>query len=118
MGIHATYEPDTGVSVTLTIGAVLDPVRTTGDRNWSFDSLFGRIIEKDCPVIRESKIRLQQTREIGHSKPDPLPHNMDRTKGVAWDEWTVIPNLNLTSTYLDDNFSYRTYYSLHQYLTY
>ncbi|KAH8552155.1 GPI transamidase component PIG-T [Umbelopsis sp. PMI_123] len=39
-----------------TVTSVLDPVRETGRRDWSFSSLFGREIESSCPVSDRSAV--------------------------------------------------------------
>ena len=106
--MHVKFHPDKGVQVQFTVGAVLDPVRTTGTRNWSFESLFGRNIEKNCVVMRDPHIRLQQRSDIGISKPSPYPDKYERAKGAgAWDRWAVKSGLALNSTFIDEEWSYR-----------
>ena len=113
IGVHVTFNPDKGVQVRLTVGAVLDPVRTTGTRNWSFESLFGRNIGKECVVMRDADIRLLQRPDIGTSKPSPYPNDYERAKGSeAWDRWKVRAGLALNSTFIDEEWSYRRWFTV------
>jgi phosphatidylinositol glycan class T len=110
IGVHVSFNADKGTQVQLTVGAVLDPVRTTGTRNWSFESLFGRNIEKDCVVMRMADIRLQQRTDIGITKPSPYPDQYERAKGAeSWDRWNVRAGFALNSTFVDEDeeWSYR-----------
>ncbi|KAG6872379.1 hypothetical protein C0995_010193 [Termitomyces sp. Mi166 len=52
MSVHVLWREDQGVEIRLTFQAISDPVFA----DWSFRTLFGRIIEKTCPVAQSSRV--------------------------------------------------------------
>lgn len=109
MGIHATWDPEKGVGLSMTVGAVLDPMRLNGynSMDWTFESLFGRNVQKLCAVTSEATVKLSQVRSIGHADIEPRPTAIDRAKGVAWEIWYIgNDGLNVTAKYPKE-FTYR-----------
>ncbi|KAI5896118.1 Gpi16 subunit, GPI transamidase component [Schizophyllum commune H4-8] len=60
LGVHVRWIPEEGIEVRLTAQVVSDLFRTlnTDKRDWSFQTLFGRTIEKACPVAGRSTVRV------------------------------------------------------------
>ncbi|KAG8932852.1 Subunit of the glycosylphosphatidylinositol transamidase complex-like protein [Tulasnella sp. 418] len=56
IGVHVTWHEGTGIQLKLGFGAVLDPLRMAGKRDWSFQSLFDSKIQTSCPVADESHV--------------------------------------------------------------
>ena len=113
IGVRVTFNPDKGVQVQLTVGAVLDPVRTTGTRDWSFESLFGRNIGKACVVMRNPTVRMLQRRDLGISDTIPYADDYERGKGAeAWDRFNVRAGLALNNTFPDEGWSYRRWFTV------
>ncbi|KAF8259404.1 GPI transamidase component PIG-T [Lactarius quietus] len=56
LGVHVRWRADVGVELTLTVQAVLDPVRTSADRrrDWTLESLFERSVPQSCNVALSS----------------------------------------------------------------
>lgn len=61
LGVHVRYRSGMGVEVRLAFQAVFDPVRysTERRRDWSFHSVFGRVVRMACPVARSSLVRVR-----------------------------------------------------------
>ncbi|KAF8875658.1 GPI transamidase component PIG-T [Infundibulicybe gibba] len=57
MGLHVQWHAKEGVQVRLTFQSVSDPQRISSQqtRDWSFQSLFDRTIDRNCPVARSSR---------------------------------------------------------------
>ncbi|KAG9003247.1 Subunit of the glycosylphosphatidylinositol transamidase complex-like protein [Tulasnella sp. JGI-2019a] len=75
IGMHVVWKEKTGVELTLTFGAVMDPVRALESkkkRDWSFSSLFGRTIPHACPVASASRIEVDLPNAPYHISPEPL----------------------------------------------
>ncbi|KAF9524123.1 GPI transamidase component GPI16 [Crepidotus variabilis] len=58
MSVHVLWRGDEGVEVRLTFQSVSDPLRSavTRKQDWSFESLFGRTIDRPCPVAETSEV--------------------------------------------------------------
>jgi len=83
MGVHVLLDPAKGIEVRLTFQSVSDPVRSSasGRRDWSFASIFGRSIEKYCPVALSSNIRIELPEDKSYTlSPDPTSIDGD----IAW----------------------------------
>ncbi|KAF6749392.1 GPI transamidase component GPI16 [Ephemerocybe angulata] len=83
MGVHVLWHEDEGVEVRLTFQTVSDPLRNYQARkqDWSFESLFGRKVERACPATRSSIVEV--------SLPQDSPYNLSpeptlAEKEVAW----------------------------------
>ncbi|EGN97089.1 hypothetical protein SERLA73DRAFT_56706 [Serpula lacrymans var. lacrymans S7.3] len=74
MSVHVTWREGQGVEVRLIFQTVIDPIRNSGGkrRDWSFESLFGRVVENRCPVATTSRVRIQLPSEETYAiLPDP-----------------------------------------------
>ncbi|KAI0248272.1 GPI transamidase component PIG-T [Lactifluus subvellereus] len=60
LGVHVRWRAGAGVELTLTVQAVLDPVRTSVERwrDWTLRSLFDRSIPRSCNIATSSVIRV------------------------------------------------------------
>ncbi|CCL99760.1 uncharacterized protein FIBRA_01782 [Fibroporia radiculosa] len=89
MGVHVRYRQDIGVEVRLAFQAVIDPVRYSPERrrevsqiltciypDWSFLSIFDRVIERACPVADTSIIRVKLPTEASYAMT-PTPTSID-----------------------------------------
>ena len=94
MGVHVLWHEEEGVELRLTFQSVSDPLRSSLGRtqgqffyainiyhmrlvtknnnlDWSFQTLFGRSINRNCPVARKSHITVSLPRDAAYSlKPD------------------------------------------------
>ncbi|EIN14492.1 GPI transamidase component GPI16, partial [Punctularia strigosozonata HHB-11173 SS5] len=98
MGVHVFYHGGRtgkkGVEVRLTFQAVFDPVRLSSDhkRDWSLPSLFGRTIERGCPVARSSLVRVGLPMDGVPYALSPDSHVVHKEEGVAvYDVQTTTP---------------------------
>jgi len=92
MGVHVLWRHNEGVEVRLTFQSVSDPLRISLGRkqgwfllkskkkfivqtlgvDWSFQSLFGRTIERPCPVAQSSRVLVTLPSEGMYSiRPEP-----------------------------------------------
>jgi len=74
MGVHVLWRQDEGVEVRLTFQSVSDPFRISSSRkqNWSFQTLFGRTIERSCPVAQSSGVIVTLPTDAVYSiRPEP-----------------------------------------------
>ncbi len=63
--------------------------------------------------MRDPYIRLRQRLDIGVSKPSPYPDDYERGKGAEpWDRWKVKAGLALNSTLIDEEWSYRMWFTV------
>ncbi|VDC07906.1 unnamed protein product [Peniophora sp. CBMAI 1063] len=58
LGINVLWKENGVVELKMTVEAVFDPVRTSpdGKRDWSFRSIFGRTIQRPCPVAWDAHV--------------------------------------------------------------
>ncbi|KZV68526.1 Gpi16 subunit, GPI transamidase component [Peniophora sp. CONT] len=74
LGINVVWKEGGVVELKMTVQAVFDPVRTSpdGKRDWSLRSIFGRTIERACPVASSSNVELMTDGIEGYTlEPNP-----------------------------------------------
>ncbi|KAH6907553.1 GPI transamidase component GPI16 [Coprinopsis sp. MPI-PUGE-AT-0042] len=92
LGVHVTWDPPSSYSripelnddeetdkgvvrVQLSFQAVLDPLRNPNvqRQDWSFESLFGRKVERSCPVAEDSRVTVSIPGEDDYTlSPEPF----------------------------------------------
>ncbi|KAI0287503.1 GPI transamidase component PIG-T [Multifurca ochricompacta] len=87
LGVHVRWLARSGVELTLTVQAVLDPVRTSAERrrDWTLRSLFDRTIPHACHIASSSVVRimLPSSSEVGAYTLTPEPETLDDQAGFA-----------------------------------
>ncbi|GAB5593972.1 Subunit of the glycosylphosphatidylinositol transamidase complex-like protein [Umbelopsis nana] len=107
-----------------TVTSVLDPVRETGRRDWSFSSLFDREIQSSCPVSDKSAITVQLPSDgkTYHLTPeyDAITDKIfDYERAMAYYDLSKRSGpLNLQMTWDENQFSYPTQSSQPRILAY
>ncbi|ORX56245.1 Gpi16 subunit, GPI transamidase component [Hesseltinella vesiculosa] len=70
------------LAIKQTVTSVLDPVRETGRRDWSLDSLFDRSLLGTCPMADRSQILVETPRDKARFQLLPTPTAMDDSVAV------------------------------------
>ncbi|KAF9239792.1 GPI transamidase component PIG-T [Melanogaster broomeanus] len=110
LGIHVR-STERGVELRLGVQAVLDPVRGSGGkrRDWSFRTLFDRVIDAPCPVSSSSTVRVIVPDDHGHILSPEL--SGDNSLAI-YDLASQIP-LDISMSWPHEHtFQYCTYQSL------
>ncbi|KAF9014895.1 GPI transamidase component GPI16 [Cyathus striatus] len=106
MGVHVLWRSE-GIEVRLTFQSVSDPLRISksNKRDWSFQTLFDRTVERACPVAQSSRVLV-----TSHEHPSdaytlfPDPTSQDASF-VGYDVNTATKPLNVEMTWAG-NFQY------------
>lgn len=79
IGVHVRSLAHETMELTMTFGAVINPVRlSSGKRDWSFETLFGREIARSCPVAERSFIGVTLPTDSAYQiTPEPTSVNKD-----------------------------------------
>ncbi|TFK68442.1 Gpi16 subunit, GPI transamidase component [Pluteus cervinus] len=107
MGVHVLWREKEGVEVRLTFQSVSDPLRS-GSRqkqDWSLHSLFGRSIERECPVAHSSRVLVALPQDQSYSiTPEPP---LVETEWAVFDTTKINMPLNTAMTWAQ-NFEFPT----------
>ncbi|GJJ08822.1 hypothetical protein Clacol_003041 [Clathrus columnatus] len=78
MSIQALWNAEKGIEIELSVQAVFDPVRLHGrkDRSWSFSHLFGKNIQGQCSVARDSRIEVDLPSSPFTLTPPPITNEV------------------------------------------
>ncbi|KAH9961840.1 GPI transamidase component PIG-T [Russula compacta] len=89
LGVHVRWRAAAGVELTLSVQAVLDPVRISAERrrDWSLRSLFDRSIPRACSMATSSVVRVSLP---STSEAEKYTLTLDRTSdldiAMTWPE--------------------------------
>ncbi|CAO3669246.1 unnamed protein product [Umbelopsis vinacea] len=95
-----------------TVTSVLDPVRESGRRDWSFSSLFDREIHSACPVSDRSAVTVQlpldtQNYQLTPAYDSILDKATDKERPMAYYDLSQRSDpLNVQMTWNENQFSY------------
>jgi len=109
MGIHVLWLGEAGIKVRLTFQSVVDPLRisASSSRNWSFQTLFDRVVEKNCPAAKSSTIRVTLPPSEPYSiTPNPLSASGPQ---ALYDVLTTQKPLNVAMSWQEE-FQYPPYF--------
>lgn len=104
MGVHVLWREEEGVELRLAFQSVMDPLRysLSTSRDWSFQSLFSRVVNKTCPVAVSSRVTVASPQQDAiEIKPDPSIEG----EAAFFDVATVAKPLNV-AMHWQHNFQY------------
>ncbi|KDE07715.1 hypothetical protein MVLG_01989 [Microbotryum lychnidis-dioicae p1A1 Lamole] len=114
LGVHVLRDGQAN-SIQLQVGTVADPIRQDrlkgflGRRDFSFESLYDRTLQKACPVATESSVQVAiPTDSINPFRIEPSSHGrtivqVDSKDVVQWDTKQVNETLNIVVDWPDVN---------------